>query len=183
MTDLNQDEDIEKDEPLEGESDDLNFLDEEKETQKPLEEQDATALEIFNKKVGKSYKSWDDVSKSEKQRDIDFAKKGNEKPLVEKPMSSEISERLLRVEQPESKFMIDEIKKDHPGEDPYKYWNSSEYYRKEAKARAEAEENKKRIANPSGNSEGQPVKDPMSQKFMKNFPPAIEKAMKRMAKS
>ena len=182
MPDLNPNEDIEKDETLEGESDDLNFLDEEKEeTQKPQEEQDATALEIFNKKVGKSYKSWEDVSKSEKQRDIDFAKKGIEK-TVEKPMSSEISERLLRVEQPESKFMIDEIKKDHPGEDPYKYWNSSEYYRKEAKARAEAEENKKRIANPSGNSDGQPARDPMSQKFMRNFPPAIEKAMKKMAK-
>lgn len=178
--DLNQEEDNIEVETPEGESDeDLSFLDEEKKkvkTPKP-EEQDATALEIFNKKVGKNYKSWEDVAKSEKQRDIDFAQKGKQ---VAPQLDINLSERLLRVEKPESQYIIEEIKKDHPGKDPYEIWEKSEYYRKEAKIRAEKEENKKRIGNPSGNPEGQPQEDPMSKKFMKNFPPGVEAAIKRM---
>jgi hypothetical protein len=180
--DLNQEEDI-KDETSEGESDeDLSFLDEEekespKDAQPQKGEQDASALEIFNKKVGKNYKSWEDVAKSEKQRDIEFAQKGKEKP--EKVVDVNLSERLLRVEKPESQFVIDEIKKDNPGQDPYEIWNKSEYYQKESLVRAEKERNKERISNPSGNPEGQPKKDPMSEKFKKNFPPGVEAAMKK----
>jgi hypothetical protein len=196
MEELNQQEDELKDSltPEEDlEDDDLDFLDEEpKKEPEESQEPDGSkkALDIYNaelKKRGlnKNYKSWDDVAKSEKQRDIDFAKKGMEKKeeKKEEALPSNLSERLLRVEQPDSQFIIDEIKKDHPGRDPYEIWNSSEYYRKEAAVRAENERNKTRITNPSGNSEEQKKGDEMSQKFMKNFPPSVQKAMDKMKKA
>jgi hypothetical protein len=196
MEELNQQEDELKDSltPEEDlEDDDLDFLDEEpkkepEESQEPDGSQKALELlntELKKRGLDKNYKSWDDVAKSEKQRDIDFAKKGMEQKKEDKKedaLPSNLSERLLRVEQPDSQFIIDEIKKDHPGKDPYEIWNGSEYYRKEAAVRAENERNKTRITNPSGNSEEQKKVDEMSQKFMKNFPPSVQKAMDKMKK-
>lgn len=196
MEELNQQEDELKDSltPNEdSEDDDLDFLDEEpkkepEESQEPDGSQKALELlntELKKRGLDKNYKSWDDVAKSEKQRDIDFAKKGMEQKKEDKKedvLPSNLSERLLRVEQPDSQFIIDEIKKDHPGKDPYEIWNGSEYYRKEAAVRAENERNKTRITNPSGNSEEQKKVDEMSQKFMKNFPPSVQKAMDKMKK-
>jgi hypothetical protein len=175
---------------------DLKFLDE-LETE-PTESQETEgsdeALKVYNaelKKRGlnKNYKSWDDVAKSEKQRDIDFAKKGMEKSnvVIKKEvvevMPTNLSERLLLVEKPDSKFVIDEIKKDNPGKDPYEVWNKSSYYPKEAEFRAKNERNKQRISNPSGNSEGKGEVDEMSQKFMKNFSPSVQKAITKIKKA
>lgn len=180
------------------EDEDLKFLDTELENEpEESKEPDGSkeALDIYNaelKKRGlnKNYKSWDDVAKSEKQRDIDFAKKGVEKQKEEpkeevtsNPDRLLIKELQLKLDAPESKYVIDEIKKEHPGKDPYEIWNSSEYYKREAAIRAENERNKQRIANPSGNSEGQQKEDEMSKKFMKNFPPSVQKAMDRMKKA
>jgi len=194
MNGLNPTEDLELDSKLTPEEDsdeDLKFLDElDEEPEDSEEEPDGSekALEQFNtelKKRGlnKNYKSWDDVAKSEKQRDIDFAKKGMDKKeeviekkeeVVEK-LPSNLSERLLRVEKPESAFILDEIKKDHPGKDVLEVYESSEYYQKEALVRAENERNKQRIANPSGNTEGQPEVDETEQKFMNNLPNKYKK--------
>ena len=178
------------------EDEDLDFLDEIEnepdESQEP--EGSEKALKVFNEELkkrglNKNYKSWDDVAKSEKQRDIAFAKKGMEEPkkeLKKEELSSNPSERLLiselqlKIDSPDSKYILDDIKKEHPGKDPYEIWNSSEYYKKEAAIRAENERNKERIANPSNNSEGKPEEDGMSKKFMKNFPPGFEQAMKKM---
>jgi len=180
--------------------DDLKFLDEEDFKEEPTvsdNEEQSGSIEAFNaemKKRGLNYnfKSWDDVAKSQKQRDIDFAKKGVEKAKDEpkkEEVNSNPSDRLLikelqlKIDAPESQYVIDEIKKEHPGQDPYEIWNASEYYKKEASIRAENERNKQRIANPSGNSEGKQEEDGMSQKFMKNFPPGFEQAMKKMKKA
>jgi hypothetical protein len=176
------------------EDDDLKFLDElEPDSKESNESQDSEeALKVYNEELkkrglNKNYKSWDDVAKSEKQRDIDFAKKGMEKakeePKKEEVLPSNLSERLLKVEQANSKYVIDDIKKDFPGQDPYEIWNKFEVYRKEADVRAENERNKQRIANPSGNSEGKQEVDAMSQKFMKNFPSSIEQAIKKYKKA
>jgi len=176
------------------EDEDLKFLDElESEPDESKEDEGSDeALKIYNaelKKRGlnKNYKSWDDVAKSEKQRDIDFAKKGMEKAnTVVKEVEvipTNLSERLLKVEHPESQFVIDEIKKDNPGKDPYEIWNKSSYYQKEAEFRATNERNKQRIANPSGNSEGKGEVDEMSQKFMKNFAPSVQKAIAKAKKA
>jgi hypothetical protein len=81
---------------------------------------------------------------------------------------------LLKVEQPDSQFVIDEIKKEFPDKDPYEVWNSSEYFKKEAAIRAENERNKSRIANPSGGTEGAPDVDPVEQKFIENLPKGFQ---------
>lgn len=199
MEELNPTENEELDSELtpkeDSEDDDLKFLDELETEPEESQEPDGSeeALKIYNaelKKRGlnKNYKSWDDVAKSEKQRDIDFAKKGmeNAKPVVVKEVEvipTNLSERLLKVEHPESQFVIDEIKKDNPGKDPYEVWTNSSYYQKEAEFRATNERNKQRIANPSGNSEGKGEVDEMSQKFMKNFAPSVQKAIAKVKKA
>ena len=181
------------------EDEDLKFLDELEEEPDESKEPEGSkeALEIFNEELkrrglNKNYKSWDDVAKSEKQRDIAFAKKGMEEPKKEpkkEELSSNPSDRLLiselqlKIDNPDSKYIIDDIKKEHPGKDPYEIWNSSEYYKKEAAIRAENERNKERIANPSNNSEGKPKEDAMSKKFMKNFPPGFDQAIKKIQKA
>ena len=183
---LNLDENEESLTPKEDSSDDdLNFLEElEKEPEESKEPDGSDALKAYNAEMqkrglNKNYKSWDDVAKSEKQRDIDFAKKGMEeaKPKVEpqnevvvEKLPLNISERLLKVEQPDSQFVIDDIKKEFPDKDPYDIWNKFESYRKEAAIRSENERNKSRIANPSGNTEGKSEVDEVEQKFINNLP-------------
>ena len=202
MEELNQKENEIKDSltPEEdSEDEDLKFLDElEKESEESDESDDsAEALKVYNAELqkrglNKNYKSWDDVAKSEKQRDIDFAKKGMEKakeePKKEEVISNPsdrllISELKLKVDVPESKYVIDDIKKEHPDKDLYEIWNSSEYYKKEAAIRAENERNKSRITNPSVNSEEQKKDDEMSKKFMRNFPSHVEQAIKKYKKA
>ena len=169
--------------------DDLQFLDElESEPEEPKEPQGSDeSLNVLNEELkkrglNKNYKSWDDVAKSEKQRDIDFAKKGMEKvePVIEKKevetekVPINLSERLLLVEKPDSQFVMDDIKKEFPDKDPYEIWNKFESYRREAAIRAENERNKSRIANPSGGTEGAPDVDPVEQKFIENLPKGFQ---------
>lgn len=179
--------------PKEEESgdDDLELLDFEESEDEPLNEEEPEdkpdeALNAYNAEMQKrglnyNFKSWDDVAKSAKQVAKAFAKKGMTEVKPEVPETpvvpaapvtepSNISERLLRLEQPESQYVIDDIKKDHPGKDVYEVWNTSEFYKKEALARSEADAAKKRITTPSGGSEDNPEVDPIEQKFMNNLP-------------
>lgn len=189
---LNQEEDESGDVDLE-----LDDLDEEDD--QPNGGGSDDAISVYNAEMQKrglnyNYKSWDDVAKSAKQQAAEFAKKGMEQnkndetkdepkddkpaakapeqPVVQAP--SNISERLLRVEEPASKFVIEDIKKSHPGRDVYEVWNESEYYKKEAQARAEAEQAKNRVNKPSNGGEPDPQSDQMSKKFMKNLPPGFK---------
>jgi hypothetical protein len=192
MEDLNpkEDEVIDPSNPEgESENEDLEFLDEDfedetEEPKKPADSDDALAVyneELKKRGLNKNYKSWDDVATHEKAIDTHFAKKGMDKVIEPKKedapvvLNPQMSERLLKLEEPDSKFVIDEIKKNHPDADPYEVWNSSEYYKKEASARAETERNKQRIANPAGNTEGQPEVDEIEQKFINNLPSKYKK--------
>lgn len=182
----------------ESEEEDLEFLDEDfeesdEEPEKSDEEEDKPiedSLEAYNaemKKRGLNYnfKSWDDVYKSNKAAADAISKKGmeekKEEVIVEAPKETpvvtvpNISERLLKVEQPESVFVLDDIKRDHPGKDVYEVWDSSEYYKKEALVRAETERNKTRISTPSGGSEEKPEVDEVEQKFVNNLPDKYKK--------
>lgn len=167
---------------------------------KPTEEERQKALDAYNAEMrarglNYNFKSWEDVYKSNKNAQDIISKKGMENnqnnqpntPVVtpennqpnpttpEAPVAqpSNVSERLLRVEQPEAQYVLEDIKRDHPGKDVYEVWNSSQYYQREAKVRAEAEAAKLRVSHPSGGGEGEPEKDEMSDKFMKNLPPGF----------
>lgn len=186
---LNQEEEESGDDDLEldfEESED-EPLDEEEPKDKPVVEADA-ALAAYNAEMkarglNYNFKSWDDVYKSNKNAQDIISKKGmsEKKDEVVTPVEkvevvpTNMSERLLKVEQPESRFVLDDIKKDHPGKDVYEVWEKSEYYRKEAQARAEAEKAKLRIATPSGGTEGQPEVDAVEQKFISNLPARYKK--------
>lgn len=194
MTELNQDE---KDETLnqnEDSDEDLDFLDESEEESEEKTDDSGDPLNILNEELrkrglNKNYKSWDDVAKSEKQRDIDFAKKGMEEKKKEETPVSNLSDNLLikelqlKLDEPDSKYVIDDIKTEHPNKDPYEIWKSSEYYKKEAAIRAENERNKLRVQNPSGNSEENKKQNEMSEKFKKNYPPSVQKAIERQKKA
>lgn len=118
------------------------------------------SLAAYNKRVGKDYKSWDDVAKSEKERDKALADKGrqpkkeagNSKPQT--PVSA-TEERLLKLEDPSVVHVLDELKEDAKasGKSVLELWDKSSYYKKEAKARAEAkaeeEKNKGNVSSPS----------------------------------
>jgi hypothetical protein len=145
---------------------------EEEPKDKPIDALAAYNAEMQKRGLNYNFKSWDDVAKSAKQIAAKFAKKGMDeiKPdPVEEPKKAEvaavipmdISERLLKVEQPESVFVIEQIKKDHPNKDVYEIWNSSEYYRKEAMVRSENERAKSRVTPPDGSPEGEPKEDPI----------------------
>lgn len=184
----------------ESEEEDLEFLDEDfeesdEEPEKSDEEEDKpdASLEAYNAEMRKrglnyNFKSWDDVAKTNKSLQDGISKKGmeekKEEVVVEAPKETvvtpvttipNISERLLKVEQPESVFVLEDIKKDHPGKDVYEVWDSSEYYKREALVRAETERNKTRISNPSGGSEETPEVDETEQKFMNNLPDKYKK--------
>jgi hypothetical protein len=166
---LNPDEEDFEDEELEFLDEDEEDSEEEPEKDKSEDEEPKTALEILNaefKKAGlnKNYKSWDDVIKSEKQRDTEFAqgkkpmepveKNEEEQEIVPAQPVSNMSERVLKLEHPESVHVLEEIKRDHPKGDVLAIYESSEYYKKEATVREENEQAKRRITSPSGGVEG-----------------------------
>lgn len=190
---LNQEEEESEEEDLEFLDEDFEESDEEPEKSDEEEDKPDNSLEAYNaemKKRGLNYnfKSWDDVAKTNKSLQDAIAKKGmeekKEEVIVEAPKETvvtpvttvpNISERLLKVEQPESVFVLEDIKRDHPGKDVYDVWNSSEYYKREALVRAETERNKTRISNPSGGSEEKPEVDEVEQKFVNNLPDKYKK--------
>lgn len=123
------------------------------------DEDDNQLLEYIRKQTGKTFKSKEDVIKSLKQMDKLFAEgkaqKKTPEPVTPQPVvDSSMSERLLRLEQPDSQHVIDMIKRDHPGKDPYVVWNESEFYRNEASVRAAKQEAEKRMQPPSGEPGG-----------------------------
>lgn len=149
--DSDEDEDDDEEEDSDEEDDDEEELD---------EETSKKSLAAYNKRVGKDYKSWDDVAKSEKERDKAIADKGRQ-PQKEangsKPKTpvSATEERLLKLEDPNVVHVMDELKEDAKasGKTVLELWDKSSYYKKEAKARAEAkaeeEKNKENVGSPS----------------------------------
>lgn len=117
----------------------------------------ADALQEYNKRVGKNYKSWDDVAKREKEADKAFAKGEHKKEEKTVPQSvdNEIVEELLLTKHPEAEFVMDELKKvaEQTGKSILKLFRESKYFQGEAKALADAkkseEEAKSKIKAPS----------------------------------
>lgn len=124
------------------------------------------ALQEYNKRVGKNYKSWDDVGKREKEADIAFAQgKGKvEKKPAPKPKTSsidtEVVEELLLTKHPEAEHVMDDLREtaELKGVSILKLFRESKYFQGEAKALADAkkveEEAKDQISNPSSGTGG-----------------------------
>ncbi len=155
------DEDSEDEEGKEDKEDESD--DEEEDDDKLDDEASMRALSAYNKRVGKDYKSWDDVAKSEKERDKAISDRGRQQhkeagnSKLKTPVSA-TEERLLKLEDPSVVHVLDELKEDAKasGKSVLELWDKSSYYKKEAKARAEAkaeeEKNKNNVSSPSRKS-------------------------------
>ena len=145
--------------------------------QELLEQEDNDVLSYIQEKTGKTFKSKDALIKTLKQMDKDFAQQPKKVTPEKVELDSSMSERLLKLERPESNFVIDMIKRDHPEKDPYKVWEESEFYRNEAKIRSEQDEAKKRMTPPTnsnGEEEEQSAESKIEDKFMKTLPGAFK---------
>ena len=149
----------------------------------PEDQDDNQLLDYIRKQTGKTFKSKEDIVKSLKQMDKLFAE-GKAQPKSQEPVvpqtnvDSSMSERLMRIEQPDSVHVIDMIKKDHPGKDPYEVWTESEFYRNEAATRAAKKAAEARMQKPSGEPGGQPKTDEevIAEKWMNRpLPPGFAK--------
>jgi len=156
-----EDEDI--DELLDGdESEDLNETGDDSKDAPTLSDD---ALAEYNKRVGKNYKSWDDVAKREKEADKAFAKgehKKESEKREEKPVryDDEVVEELLLTKHPEAEHVLDDLREEakRQGKSVLKLFRDSKYYQGEAKAIAEAKKvedgAKSKIGLPSSGTGG-----------------------------
>lgn len=108
------------------------------------------ALDIYNKKNGTSFKSWDGVTKSKKEADEMFRKSGlNSKDKEQKNERKNdkqdpakvhpVVERMFFKSEPDAELIWDEVKAEAKklGQDPFELYLNSKYFQGEAKARAE----------------------------------------------
>jgi len=113
-----------------------------------------SALTEYNQRVGKNYKSWDEVEKSEKERDKEFVKKGTQKQAS--VVDEDLAEEVLLTKHPEAEAKIEEIREQAKlmGVSVLKLFRESTYYQNECKAIAAAkkseEETKAKIGSPTG---------------------------------
>ena len=108
---------------------------------------EALSLAEYNQRVGKNYKSWDDIYKREKEADKAFAK-GEHKEKKEEPkviaVNDEIIEELLLTKHPEASYVIDELRNTASlkGISVLKLFRESKYFQGEAKQLSDAEKSK-----------------------------------------
>jgi hypothetical protein len=122
-----------------------------------VESLSSDALAEYNKKVGKDYKSWDDVTKREKEVDKAFARGEHKKeePKKTESINDEVVEELLLSKHPEAEHILDDLKETAKlkGVSVLKLYRESKYYQGEAKSISDAkkveEENKSKIKSPS----------------------------------
>jgi len=137
----------------------------EKDAKKEGGESDADFLKRVNEAEGRNYKSVEDWQKSVKNRNDTIsklsAKKKDEAP--EKTVTTPYVERILSIENPEAKYVMEEMKEEakRRGVDVIQVWDSSKYFQKEAQTRAaeneKDNENKKRVSSPSQKVPGNPL--------------------------
>lgn len=127
-----------------------------------LDDEDDDVLSYIQKETNKVFKTKEDLVKTLKQMDVDFAQ-GKVTPKKEEPKTEvkpsqttdvSLSERLMLIEKPESKTVIEDIKRDHPGQDPYVVYNNSQFYQSEANVRFAKEEASKRMQTPGNQTDG-----------------------------
>ena len=147
-------------------------------------------LDEINEATGKKFTK-EELIKYIKKVDTDYAQgkvKPQEQKEVKPTLSPDIDERLLKVEEPLSKHVIDEMKSisQKTGQTINQLWNDeSGYFKGKAQAIEQKIINAKRVGIPSGGTEGEEEdseEKKMSQKFMKNFPPSIQKTLNRVSK-
>jgi len=155
------------------EEDEFEVEEDEDEQPKALsdEEKERIALEVHNKKTGKNYKSWEDVAKSEKERDIAFAQNPPEKKpkvidaqpaqpatKVANTLDADVVEEVMNVRfpelaaAPETRQELKELA-ELRGESEFSVYKKSSYFQNKAKAESESSEgderNRSRISSPS----------------------------------
>jgi hypothetical protein len=155
--------------PQEEVSEDINFEDIFQD-EDPQAEQDKFLAQI-NKIEGRNYKTIDDWSKTNLERkkiaDKFYSEQGQrekkEEPKVEKQefvSNDKYAEKLLKLENPNSQFVMDELKQisKERGIDILEAWDKFTWIRKEAEARAEAEteteKDGKKVSKPSSKITG-----------------------------
>lgn len=135
------------------------------------EEKEKIALEVHNKKTGKNYKSWEDVAKSERERDKAFAQNPPKKEADKKPakpaqpaeksaptLDADVVEEVMfmrypeLVAAPETRKELKELA-ELKGVTELSLYRQSEYFKNRAKSESESSEgeerDKSRISKPS----------------------------------
>lgn len=127
------------------------------------ETEKAKFLSQINKVEGRDYKTIEDWSKTNTERkkiaDKFYSEQGRKKKEeateTSKPSEFKYAEKLLTIDAPKAKFVLDEIREiaKDKGLDPLEVWEKYSWIRKEAEARAEEAEDKekteKKISKPS----------------------------------
>lgn len=166
---LNPVEDIKKDETIEGKesNDELENL---------FGNENELTIEAYNEKTGKQYKSWDDVAKSERERDKAFAQKGQQqkKEVKQDFPSSTLEERILKLEKPELASVLDELKADAQatGKSILELAEVP-YYQKKAQSISESKDNMGKVSSPSGDIQHEKKEtdlEVISKKFSSRMP-------------
>lgn len=134
-------------------------------------EKEKIALEVHNAKTGKNYKSWEDVAKSERERDIAFAQTPPEKKPKAKTaqpaqpvahatstLDAEVVEEVMLIRYPElaaapeTRVELKELA-ELKGVSELSLYKQSTYFQNKAKTESESsndeERNKERILKPS----------------------------------
>lgn len=156
-----------QDDPIDWDSLEDEVPDKKDEESKDDSESDADFLARVNEAEGRNYKSIEDWQKSVKNRNdtiskLSANKKKDEAP-TEKTTTTPYVERILSIENPEAKYVMDEMKAEakRRGVDVIQVWDSSKYFQKEAQTRAAEKENdntnKKRVSSPSQKVPGNPL--------------------------
>lgn len=125
------------------------------ETDEESEESSEDILAQINKGASKKFKDVSQVVKALKQVDKDFIKKGTKKEDETELKPQGIEERMLKLENPDSEHVLDEIRKDAElsGKSVTQLWDTVPYYQKKAQSIAEEVKRKEkaedRIGEPS----------------------------------
>jgi len=145
------------------------------------DDKEQSEIDYINKSTNKKFTK-EELVEYIKKVDKDYAQK-KVVPVEEKTQTaipSDIAERLLRVEEPLSRLVMDEMKKvsEKTGQSIEELWkDESGYFKGKAQALNEKLESEKRLSKPSNQIDGQEEdseEKKMSKKFMKNFPPGIK---------
>lgn len=148
-------------------------------------------LEQINKIEKRNYKSIEDYVKTVKERQKAFSEQGRKK--VEEPKNQPVigdryAEKLLKLENPKSQYVMDELKQvaKERGIDILEAWDKFSWIRKEADSKAEEaeeqEKNGKKISKPtakiSGKSKGGGELSEADRALLSRRPGLMEKYLK-----
>lgn len=112
-------------------------------------------LKQYNEQAGKSYKSWDSIVKSEKERDKTISTQGQLKKGIKTEEDKSLLEDIYLEQHPEAKQVWDKVVTEAGKlkQNPIKLYKESSYFQSEAKVLNEKENQKtedgKKVTKPS----------------------------------